>query len=500
VTDPGDRNVRPGAARLARYAGLAGALLLTVAGWLGGALPHEAGSTTPLGIWRGEHGPWVLGCWLVGTALLVGAWWSLRRGAPSTRWAYVTAGLWLLPLLAAPPLGSRDVYSYACQGWMYATGHDPYAMGVGAAGCPWVDSVPSIWRDTPTPYGPFFLLLAALAVTLGGGLVGAIVLLRVLAVAGVLLAALCVLGLARAAKVPTARAAWLALACPLVGVHLVAGAHNDAVMLGLVLLALLVLVRRPGRPRPLLVAGALLGLAVTVKATAVVVLPFAALVAVLGRYTPRALLRDAGWLAGGALAALLATSALSGLGLGWVGGLAHSGDSQQWTSPPTAVGFVVNYLGALVGRSPGAVPVVRVVALLLLAGLLAGLWWRAWSSLRRLNDVRPRVLRLEEARPRVALFGAGVALAATVALAPVFHPWYATWPLVLLAVSARRTTWFLVPCAVASFLTLPDGTNLARFAKAPGAIVMTALLVGLAVWAVRAARSRQAASRPSVGS
>ncbi|MBM0240311.1 hypothetical protein JNW88_30280, partial [Micromonospora sp. ATA32] len=73
MTDPGDRNLRPGAARLARYAGLAGALLLTVAGWLGGALPHAAGSTTPLGIWRSEHGPWVLGCWLVGTALLVGA-------------------------------------------------------------------------------------------------------------------------------------------------------------------------------------------------------------------------------------------------------------------------------------------------------------------------------------------------------------------------------------------------------------------------------------------
>ena len=52
---------------------------------------------------------------------------------------------------------------------------------------------------------------------------------------------------------PTRRAAWLALACPLVGVHLVAGAHNDAVMLGLLLLGLLVLVRRPGRPRALVV-------------------------------------------------------------------------------------------------------------------------------------------------------------------------------------------------------------------------------------------------------
>ncbi|MGC5018256.1 polyprenol phosphomannose-dependent alpha 1,6 mannosyltransferase MptB [Micromonospora sp. DT47] len=484
MTEPGAPS--DGRARLARYAGLVGAVLLTVAGWLGGALPD----VPPTGPWLVRHGPWALGGWLVGTALLVGAWWALRRGVPSTRWAYLTAGLWLLPLLAAPPLSSRDVYSYACQGWSYAAGHDPYQAGVAAAGCPWLDSVAPMWRDTPAPYGPFFVLLAALAAILGGGLVGALVLLRLFALAGVLLAGLCLPGLARAAGVPTGRAAWLALACPLVGVHLVAGAHNDAVMLGLLLLGLLVLVRMPGRPGPLLVAGALLGLAVAVKATAVVVLPFAALAAVLGRYTWRALVRDGGWLAGGVLATLAATSALSGLGLGWIGGLARSGDSQQWTSPPTAVGFVVDYLGELTGRRPGAVPVTRAVALVLLAVLLVVLWWRAWTSLRRLNDVPQRVRRLAAARPRVALFGAGVALAATVALAPVFHPWYATWPLAVLAVSAVRTTWFVLPSAVAAFLTLPDGTTVARYGKAPGAIAMTVLVVALAGWTVRARRTR----------
>ncbi|NBE83889.1 polyprenol phosphomannose-dependent alpha 1,6 mannosyltransferase MptB [Micromonospora rubida] len=495
MTVPGDP---PAPARrraaLARWAGLLGAVLLTVAGWLGGALP-ELTDGSPLDIWRGPHGPAVLGCWLAGTALTVGAWWSLRRGAPSTGWAYRTAGLWLLPLLAAPPLGSRDVYSYACQGWSYAHGRDPYEVGVAAAGCPWLDSVAPIWRDTPAPYGPLFVLLAALAVTLGGGLVGALAVLRLYAVAGVLLTALCLPGLARAAGVPTRRAAWLALAAPLVGVHLVAGAHNDAVALGLLLLALLVLVRRPGRPRALLLAGALLGLAVAVKATAVVVLPFAALAAVLGRYTWRALLRDGGWLAGGVLAAMLATSLASGLGLGWVGGLAHSGDSAQWTSPPTAVGFVVDYAGKLVGRRPDAVPVARVAGLLLLVVLLVALWWWAWRSLRRLNDVRQRARALAAARPRVALLGAGLALAATVALSPVFHPWYALWPLTLLAVSvvpAARTTWFVLPCAVAAVLTLPDGTNLARFTKAPGAIAMTLLMLVLTGWALVVGGSRRA--------
>lgn len=470
----------PGTARLARYAGLAGAVLLAVAGWLGGALPGTA--TVPT--WRGDRAPLVVGAWLLGTALLVGAWWALRRGAPSTRWAYLTAGLWALPLLATPPLGSRDVYSYACQGWAYAHGVDPYASGVAEAGCPWVESVAPIWRDTPAPYGPFFVLLAALAVTLGGDLVGTVVALRLVAVAGLLLTALCLPGLARAARLPTRRAAWLVLACPLVGVHLVAGAHNDAVLLGLLTLALLVLVRLPGRPPALLVAGALLGLAVTVKATGLVVLPFAVLAAVLGRYTVGALVRVAGWLVGGLLAGLAATALAAGLGFGWVGGLARSGDSEQWTSPPTAVGFVVDYAGALVGRDPGAVPVVRAVALLLLAVLLLALWWRAWRALRRLNDVRQRVARIEAARPRLALRSAGLALAATVALAPVVHPWYLTWPLAVLAVAAARTTWFVLPCALAAFLTLPDGTTLARFTKAPGAIAMTALVLALLVLAL----------------
>ncbi|MFC4150621.1 polyprenol phosphomannose-dependent alpha 1,6 mannosyltransferase MptB [Micromonospora mangrovi] len=468
-------------ARSVRYAGLLGAGLLAVAGWQGGALPDATG-TTPVDIWRGPYGPLVIGCWLLGTSLLVGAWWALRHGAPSTRWAHRTAGLWLLPLLAAPPLGSRDVYSYACQGWTWAQGADPYRVGVAAAGCPWTDAVSPIWRDTPAPYGPFFVLLAGAAVLLGGGLVGTLVLLRVLAVAGVLLAALSVPGLARAAGVPARRAAWLTLACPLVGVHLVAGAHNDALLLGLLLLGLLVLVRSPGTPRALLLAGVLLGLAVLVKAVAVVVLPFAALVAVRGARPVGALLRAAGWLAGGVLVASLVTTLVTGLGPGWVGGLTHSGDSAQWTSPPTAVGFVVDYAGGLVGRRPDAVPVARLVALVLLAVLLVALWWRTWRASRG------------SAGPRVALTGAGLALAATVLLAPVFHPWYATWPLGVLAVATvAGTVRFVLPCAVVCFLTLPDGTNLARFTKAPGALAMTLLLVLLAVRAARLALARRAA-------
>ncbi|WP_431883430.1 polyprenol phosphomannose-dependent alpha 1,6 mannosyltransferase MptB [Micromonospora gifhornensis] len=486
--------------RVARWIGLAGAVLLATASLLGGALPER---TTNAAV----DGPLTVILWLAGTTAMVGAWWALRGGAPSAAWAYRTAGLWALPLLVSAPLGSRDVYSYACQGWVYADGGDPYATGVAAAGCPWLDAVAPVWRDTAAPYGPFFVLLGALAVVLGGGLVGTVALLRVLAVAGLLVAALCLPGLARAAGVPTRRATWLVLACPLVGVHLVAGAHNDAVMLGLLLPGLLLLVRPPGRllsGRPgvpavagLLVAGVLLGLAVSVKATAVVVLPFAALAAVRGRHTVAALLRDGGLLAIGVVGALVVTSLLSGLGLGWIGGLGSSGDTVQWTSPPTAVGMVVDYVGRLVGRPPGAVPVTRVVGLVVLAAFLVLLWCRTWSALRtpaarsdgaggwvirlaaRAGVVRPADPRTPPGERRLILGAAGMALVATVVLAPVFHPWYATWPLALLAVTATRTAWFALPCAAASFLALPDGSNVARLVKAPGAVAMTLLVLAV---------------------
>ncbi|WP_341717023.1 polyprenol phosphomannose-dependent alpha 1,6 mannosyltransferase MptB [Micromonospora sp. FIMYZ51] len=511
MTEPGA--ARPtGRDRALRYTGLAGALLLAVAGRLGGALPATTTSSP-------GNGPLAVALWLLGTAAMVGAWWALRGGAPSTRWAYVTAGLWALPLLVTAPLGSRDVYSYACQGWVYADGGDPYATGVGAASCPWLAAVAPVWRDTPAPYGPFFVLLAALAVLIGGGLAGTVLLLRLLAVAGLLAAAACLPGLARAAGVPPRRAVWLLLACPLVGVHLVAGAHNDAVLLGLLLPALLLLLRRPGGPGAvrvagsdgpaavrvagamtavgwLLGAGVLLGLAVSVKATAVVVLPFAALLAVPGRPTLPALLRYGGPLVVGALGGLVLSSLLAGLGPGWLAGLGHSGDTVQWTSPPTAVGMVVDYAGDLIGRQPDAVPVARVVGLLLLAAFLLLLWGRAWAELRG-DPGATGVPRIDSAR--VGLVGAGLALAATVVLAPVFHPWYAIWPLAVLAVAVHRTTWFVLPCAAASFLALPDGTNLARLVKAPGAVAMTMLVLAAVLWALRRPSRLLRSLRPPAG-
>jgi alpha-1,6-mannosyltransferase len=440
-----------------RCLGLAGSVLLAVAAFRAGASSPWHPTMTPHTILSGRDGVLTPVAWLAGTLLLTGAWWAGRRAVPSARWAYVTAALWVVPLLPMLPLGSYDVYSYACQGWQQAHGLDPYAAGVDVLGCPWRDAVAPTWHDSPAPYGPVFLVLAGFAARAGGSLAGTVAALRVIAVLGVLLTAAALPVIARRAGVDPARAVWLALSCPLVAVHLVSGAHNDAVMVGLLVAGLAVATQR--RPAALVTAGVLFGLAAGVKVTAIVVIPFAVL---LDERRVRAAIA----LAGGAVAAIAGVSLAAGRGLGWVTNLSGSGVSIQWTSPPTAVGMTIDLVTGTPDQDSSAIVVTRALGVVALAVVLAGLWWRT--------------------RNGHALLGAGLALAATVALAPVFHPWYATWPLTVLAATLPRDSkWLVVPCAGASVLCLPDGYNLALAVKTQGAVAMTAALVVLAVVVAR---------------
>ena len=71
-----------------------------------------------------------------------------------------TLWLWVLPLLIAPPMFSKDVYSYLAQSQICRLGLDPYRVGPATGlglGHVFTLSVPSLWRETPAPYGPLFL-------------------------------------------------------------------------------------------------------------------------------------------------------------------------------------------------------------------------------------------------------------------------------------------------------------------------------------------------------
>jgi alpha-1,6-mannosyltransferase len=243
-------------------------------------------------------------------------------------------------------------------------------------------------------------------------------------------------------------------------------------MIGLAVAGLVYAVRR----RPL-ASGAWFGLALAVKATAGLALPFALLLAVRPELGPelgpersaRRLAGAAGWLVAGCAgvyaAVTLGTGLGRGFGLGWIGGLRHSGDSVQWTSVPTGVGIAIGYAGRVVGAphlTGGAIAVARTLGFLILLVVLALLWWRARGG---------------EVREIVGY--AGWALLATTALGPVFHPWYWLLPLVVLAAAGLVWRWLVGVTAVLAFLVLPDGYNLARATRLPGALLVTGLAIAV---------------------
>ncbi|HZD98286.1 MAG TPA: polyprenol phosphomannose-dependent alpha 1,6 mannosyltransferase MptB [Micromonosporaceae bacterium] len=446
-----------------RWVGFAGSVLLSIAAFVSGAFPALLPEASPVTIAQGPNGALTYLLWGFGTAGLVSAWWLGRHligtGLMSARWVIVTAALWMLPLLVCPPTGSRDVYAYACQGALVAAGHSPYHEGVSALPCQWLSSVSLIWRDTPAPYGPLFLMIAGVAAKTGS-LTAAIVIFRIMAVVGVIMIAVWLPALARRVGVPTDRALWLVLACPLVVVHLIGGAHNDALTVGLLVAGLALLATRSHRMSALILGGVLIGLSIAVKTTIGAVLPFAVLFAAGGPALPAVgvLIRRAVAIIGSALVTLLGLSYGLGLGtFGWITALSHAGDSVAWTSPPTAVGLTIGYLERPFGGHFDAVPACRFAALVLMPIVLLVILWHS--------------------RNHNPLYGAGLALLATIFLAPVVQAWYLVWPLSMFAVTKVRIRWFIIAITFLSCTILPDGSGLAKTLQAPMSFVVTAIVI-----------------------
>jgi alpha-1,6-mannosyltransferase len=468
---------------VARWTGLAGAVLLGVAAYLGGALPViQPEWVSPYTIWQSPNGPASVVVYFAGVILLAFAWWHARAGALTVRWVAATAVLWSLPLLVSPPLASRDVYPYSCQGEVFAAGIDPYRHGVAALPCEWLDLVTPMWRETGAPYGAVFMAVAGLVAHVTGTLWESIAGFRTVAVAGLVLAAVSLPALARRAGADPARALWLGLATPLVAVHLLSGAHNDALMIGLFLAGLAVTPRPAGTRTAgwwwrLAAAGVLIGLSVGVKGTAIVVLPFAALLALGAPFRWRALWPVASVLTGGAVAALAIATIAAGLDLGWLAALSSTGDSIVWQSPPTAAGLTIEWLIRLVGIRFKFINTFRVIGLVLLVPVLVVLWLRA-----RRDQTDAKVLH-----------HAGLALAATLALSPVVNIWYMAWPITLLAISVtgRGLLGLTFVTIGGLFLIMPDGTGLAYFTRIPGAPIMFAFSIWFLVRLIRRLREER---------
>src|SRR6187401_3278556 len=130
-----------------------------------------------------------------------------------------TLMLWVLPLLIAPPMYSRDVYSYLAQSEISLQGLNPYKVGPAPGlGLDHVFtlSVPNMWRDTPAPYGPLFLWIGqGISALTGDNIVAAVLCHRLVVLLGVGLIVWAVPRLARRCGVAEVSALWLGAANPL---------------------------------------------------------------------------------------------------------------------------------------------------------------------------------------------------------------------------------------------------------------------------------------------
>ncbi|MGA5466208.1 polyprenol phosphomannose-dependent alpha 1,6 mannosyltransferase MptB [Mycobacterium sp. NPDC050041] len=391
-----------------------------------------------------------------GAVMMALAWLMLGRFALGSRrmsrgQVDRTLLLWALPLLLAPPMYSRDVYSYLAQSEISRLGLDPYKVGPATGlGLDHVFtlSVPNLWRETPAPYGPLFLWIGeGISTVTGQNIVWAVLFHRLVVLLGVGLIVWATPRLARRCGVAEVSALWLGPCNPLLFMHLVAGIHNEALMLGLMLAGTEFALRgidaaQPLLPRPLrrpvtradwhrwyplamLVVGAvLIALSSQVKLPSLLALGFVAM-ALACRWggTVKAFVIAGGSLTALSVAVMAVIGWASGLGFGWLFTLGTANVVRSWMSPPTLIALGTGQVGILLGlgdHTTAVLALTRAIGVIIIAILVT---WLLLAVLRgRLHPVG----------------GLGVALGATVLLFPVVQPWYLLWAIIPLAAWATR--------------------------------------------------------------
>jgi alpha-1,6-mannosyltransferase len=421
-----------------------------------------------------------------GIAMVVLAWLWLGALAAPGRARLISRAqldravlLWALPLLIAPPMFSRDVYSYLAQSAMVNRGLDPYVLGpADALGVdhPLVRGIPTIWRNTPAPYGPLFLSLGRpLDWIAGDDVVLGVLLHRTLAMAGLVMIVWALPRLARRAGVSPVFALWLGVANPLVLFHLVSGVHNEALMLGLMLIGLELVLRGPTLGPALLGGSALIAAAAQVKVPAALALGF---VVVWSARHRGGRPRDLAWVAAAIGGVVVATTVLiglgTGLGFGWTDALDTPNVVRSWMSVVTELGLLAGWIGTLLGlgdHTSSVLTLIRLTGLLGAGGICLLLLWRCWRG------------RLEP------LAGIGIGLGAVVLLGPVVHPWYLLWAVIPLAAAATHPAFRIgatVACTALAVVVAPTGADfLFRAWVVPAAIAAAAVTLIVPLLLVR---------------
>ena len=455
-------------------------------------------------------GPAALAISYSGMGLLVLCWFLIGRLTAPGRIRRLsrsqlthTLAMWTVPFLITPPIFSRDVYSYLAIGAMMVHGDNPYQFGpydTLGDGNPFAHQVDLRWQHTSSPYGPAFLLIVKAVVLISGNhVIIGVLLQRLVEMIGVGLIVWALPRLARRCGIDAVSALWLGALNPLLLFHLVAGGHNEALMIGLMLagVEMGLGVRSDGRRASRWIGGGadlfrviggtvLITVAVGIKVTAAMSLAFLA-IALARRAGHRwsDLFRVAAVLGAVALLTFGALTALAGVGFGWIHALSAPGSVQSFLSISTTLGVGAGLIGQLLGLGDHSQATIAVLQPLGTAagGVLAVLlMWRCWRS-----AIAP-------------IQGLGLALGAFVLLSPVIQPWYLLWAALPLAASTglssyrRATVWLTTAFSV---LIMPNGATIPVFTIVQG-VVVAGLVVGAVLWALH--RSGLPTASATIGS
>jgi len=381
---------------------------------------------------------------LIGLILLAIGWLGLIHRAgriADPRKAVVIVGaviaLWAIPVSLGPPLLSNDVYSYVAQGEMSSRGIDPSSVGPLQLGRnDWTTGADPVWRSAPAPYGPVAVLASRTAVEVAGHHpVAAINVYRAIVWLAVIAAAIGIGLIAAGNGLSPAVAIAIGIGNPIVILHLIGGAHNDALLFGF--LAIGFAVAQRGYKKT---AVALLAAATAIKIPAVLGLVYfgwcwrGELASVKERIKTTTVVFLS------AVAAIAVGCFAVGLGPGWLTALKSTGKVNDTYSPTTKIGFSISEIINAVGLNIDGQALASGVRAL---GLLA-------------TAVLAFVMLMRS--PRVGYIKAtGVMLVAYVLLGPVIWPWYLPAGFALLAACGlgRYRPSYLVVCIAVSWFVWP---------------------------------------------
>lgn len=387
----------------------------------------------------------------------------------------VVVALWAIPVSLGPPLLSNDVYSYVAQGEMASRGIDPGSNGPASLGRnDWTSGADPVWRAAAAPYGPVAVLTSRSVVQAAGHDPAlALWFYRMVVILGIVMAAVGVSLIASRSGVSPAVAVAIGIGNPIVILHLIGGAHNDAVMFGFLALGL----AAAQRERRVL-AVALLTAATAIKLPAALSLVYLGWCWDGAVATIRRRVMTTSAVVGSAIAAIGVGCAVMGMGPGWLTALTSTGKVNDTYSPTTKLGFSISEILAAIGINvDGATLTSGVRALGLLAIVVLAI-----------------IVMLRS--PRIGVVRAtGIMLVAYVLLGPVIWPWYLAAGFALLAacglgryqpaslVVCIAVSWFVWPTSVVSIQEFGGGYQHLR-----GLGVV--LLVGGLAWAAQRFASR----------